>query len=197
MDREMIRALGADRRRIEIDHDRDRLDRDLNREQVHELACERDHDSARIVILPRSVRARLTRWTRVGYPHETCGLLVGSSDATTTRVIAATQARNLACERAHERFELDPRDLVAADRAARAEGRDIVGVWHSHPDHSAQPSDLDRSTAWSGWSYLIVAVTACGASEMRSWRLAHDRFVEETLHRSAREALDSHALEEH
>jgi proteasome lid subunit RPN8/RPN11 len=193
MDREMIRALGADRPRIEIDRDRDRLDRDVDREPVHEHAWERDHDSARIVILPHSVRARLVRWARAGYPRETCGLLVGSSDATTTRVIAATRARNLDRERAHERFELDPRDLLATDRAARAEGRDIVGVWHSHPDHSAEPSDLDRRAAWNGWSYLIVAVTTCGASEMRSWRLAHDRFVEETLHRSARESLDSHA----
>ena len=84
-------------------------------------------------------------------------------------------------ERAHDRFELDPRDLLSADLAARAEGREIVGIWHSHPDHPAEPSETDRLAAWPGWSYLIVQVTAQGAGAMRSWRLVGDRFVEEAL----------------
>ena len=132
-------------------------------------------------MLLRSVRERVAAWAHAGYPRESCGLLVGRSSLGAVRVTAATRARNLEQERARERFELDPRDLLATERAAGALGREIVGVWHSHPDQSARPSEEDRLAAWRGWSYVIVAVTQCGAGAMRSWRLASDRFFEETL----------------
>lgn len=83
--------------------------------------------------------------------------------------------------RARDRFELDPRDFLAAELAARRTGREIVGIWHSHPDHPAVPSETDRLAAWEGWSYLIAEVTRERAGALRSWRLVHDRFVEEAL----------------
>jgi proteasome lid subunit RPN8/RPN11 len=80
-----------------------------------------------------------------------------------------------------DRFELDPADWVRADDAARADGLDIVGIWHSHPDHPAEPSETDRLAAHEGYSYLIVNVTRDGVGAMRSWRLAEQRFHEESL----------------
>jgi len=56
-----------------------------------------------------------------------------------------------------------------------------VGIWHSHPDHPARPSETDRAAAWEGWSYLIASVTDAGLSELRSWRLSGERFLEEPV----------------
>jgi proteasome lid subunit RPN8/RPN11 len=134
-----------------------------------------------ILHLSNSVRDELVAWVRAGYPQETCGVLVGRVRNETVAVTRAARAGNMNRKRAHDRFELDPRDFLEADRAARAEGREIVGIWHSHPDHRAEPSETDRLAAWSGWSYLIVPVDRQGVGAMRSWRLVEKHFVEETL----------------
>ena len=69
------------------------------------------------------------------------------------------------------RYALAPEALLAAQKAARAEGLDLVGYYHSHPDHPPRPSAADRRDAWPGVSYLIVAVAGGAAGEARSWRL--------------------------
>jgi proteasome lid subunit RPN8/RPN11 len=127
------------------------------------------------------LRQTLAAWIGEGYPRETCGLLVGRVEGDEVVVESAARARNMNRIRAHDRFELDPRDFIAADEAARRDGREIVGIWHSHPDRPAEPSETDRLAAWEGWSYLIGEVTAAGAGALRSWRLLRDRFVEEAL----------------
>jgi proteasome lid subunit RPN8/RPN11 len=58
---------------------------------------------------------------------------------------------------------------------------EVVGIWHSHPDHPAQPSETDRQAAWEGWSYMILSVTGEGVSDVRSWRLDGDAFIEEVV----------------
>jgi proteasome lid subunit RPN8/RPN11 len=95
--------------------------------------------------------------------------------------VLVREARNLDTARARDRFDLDPADHLAAEELARAVGLEVVGVWHSHPDHPAVPSEADRAQAWRGWSYPIVSVTAGRARELRSWRLAGQGFVEEEL----------------
>ncbi len=129
------------------------------------------------------LRAQIEDWAAAGYPEETCGLLLGRALGEGTAVEQATHGHNLNRVRAHDRFELDPRDFIAAEHAARDAGLEIVGVWHSHPDHPAHPSETDRACAWAGWSYLIVAVDAGGAVDSRSWRLAggDGPFAEEAL----------------
>lgn len=117
----------------------------------------------------------------VGYPLEACGLLVGRLTDGRTEVTRVVQARNLNEERAHDRFEVDPRDFLTADEQARADGLEIVGVWHSHPDHPARPSETDRAAAWDGWSYVIVSVTRDGIADLRSWRLREQQFIEEQI----------------
>jgi proteasome lid subunit RPN8/RPN11 len=91
------------------------------------------------------------------------------------------QAPNLDQERPEDRYELDPQALLTADRAAQDHGLEIVGIWHSHPDHPACPSETDHAAAWKGWSYMIFSVTPYGVTEIRSWRLADNRFVEEEI----------------
>ncbi len=130
-------------------------------------------------------RAELEAWVAAGYPHETCGLLIGRRRGERTEVERVEQARNRNTERARDRYDLDPDDQLAADLRAREDGLEIVGIWHSHPDHPARPSETDRSKAWEGWSYVIVAVTADGVADLRSWRLSASsdpsRFVEEPI----------------
>src|SRR6266566_3211799 len=91
-----------------------------------------------------------------GYPHEICGFLVGPRGSRTAT--EAKRARNIVVERARDRYEIDPRDHIRIQREADAGGQDIVGYYHSHPDHPAQASRFDTERAWSGYVYLIVSV---------------------------------------
>ena len=131
--------------------------------------------------IPPPVRAELEGWIAAGYPHETCGLMIGTQDGDGVRVRRVVQAANLNTERARDRYELDPQAMMTADVAARAEGLDVVGIWHSHPDHPAKPSETDRAKAWEGWSYVIVSVNEAGVADLRSWRLYGDTFAEEPV----------------
>jgi proteasome lid subunit RPN8/RPN11 len=131
-----------------------------------ETTAERD-----VLVLPDDVRERLRELALAEYPREACGLLLGRVEGVRRVVDLVHPARNLNVERAHDRYELDPRDQLAAERAARDGGREVLGVWHTHPDHPATPSETDRAAAWSGWSYLILSVVRGELAELRSWRL--------------------------
>lgn len=134
------------------------------------------------LFIPSAVRRDLEQWVRDGYPHETCGLLIGRWNGQGAEVRRVAMARNLNTERAHDRYELDPQDFLRADESARAAGLEIVGVWHSHPDHPARPSETDRAAAWRGWSYVIASVTRKGVADLRSWRLnGEEQFEEEAI----------------
>lgn len=133
------------------------------------------------LILQADHHADLSRRVAAGHPHEVCGLLIGRLDGDRVVVERVVQAGNLNTERAHDRYQLDPADFLAADKAARADGLDIVGIWHSHPDHPARPSITDLEAAWEGYSYLIIRVTAAGAQDFRSWRLHDSLFREERV----------------
>ncbi|HEY3328155.1 MAG TPA: M67 family metallopeptidase [Novimethylophilus sp.] len=134
-----------------------------------------------VLYLPEPLRTRIASWVSAGYPLETCGLLIGRQNGAGVTVSETIAARNLNRERAQDRFELDPEAFIEADRQARDAGLELVGVWHSHPDHPPRPSATDRSFAWEGWSYLILSVDSKGVEDMRSWRLADDDFVEEAI----------------
>jgi proteasome lid subunit RPN8/RPN11 len=91
-----------------------------------------------------------------GYPHEICGILVGPRGGKTAT--DAKRARNIIVERARDRYEIDPLDHIRIQREADANGHDIIGYYHSHPDHPAQASRFDTERAWAGYVYLIVSV---------------------------------------
>jgi proteasome lid subunit RPN8/RPN11 len=133
------------------------------------------------LLIPETLHEELVQWVSAGYPFEICGLLVGRKSGSQCEVVRVTQARNLNLERAADRYELDPKDFLAADIAARSTGLDIVGVWHSHPDHPACPSETDHAAAWPEWFYVILSVTRDGVQEFRSWRLNEDHFKEEDI----------------
>jgi proteasome lid subunit RPN8/RPN11 len=118
------------------------------------------------------------------YPEECCGLLLGRSSDNGNEIIAIRRATNRNVDRRHDRFVIGPDDFIAADRAARKEGLDIVGMYHSHPDHPARPSSTDHAQAtFPGYTYVIVAVVSGRATDLTAWTLAADRsrFVTEAV----------------
>lgn len=120
---------------------------------------------------------------RAELPREACGLILGRElDDGTVDVVALEPVRNATTGTAEDTFEVHPEDHLALERRARANGLDVVGCWHSHPDSAARPSRTDLERAWPGWSYLIVGRAAHADLHVRSWRLdASGRFVEERI----------------
>jgi len=93
------------------------------------------------------------------YPHECCGILLGKSSDTEINVQQIFRAGNTRTDSAHNRYHIAPQELIAAQREGRKHGLDIVGFYHSHPDHPAQWSDTDFNEAhWFGCAYVITAV---------------------------------------
>ncbi len=93
------------------------------------------------------------------YPHECCGVLLGKSEADGNYVRALVRAGNTRTDSAHNRYNIAPVELIRIQRQAREKGLDIVGFYHSHPDHPAQWSTTDFAEAhWLGCSYVITAV---------------------------------------
>ncbi len=145
--------------------------------------------SGQMLIIGDEALQEMTAHAEEGYPHEVCGLLLGEVDAASSlrRVHEASRAKNLNLERANARYELDPTDYLRIDAQARQRGLSVVGVYHSHPDHPARPSETDQVGAaeiWEtaqSWSYLILAVIAGKVTSWRSWVLRDRTFHEELL----------------
>jgi proteasome lid subunit RPN8/RPN11 len=108
------------------------------------------------------------------YPHECCGVLLGHFADDGTRIVARTaRCGNTRTDSAHNRYNIDPRELVRIQREGRDRGEDIVGFYHSHPDHPAQWSKTDLAEAhWFGCSYVITAVEKGKAAITNSFELA-------------------------
>jgi len=131
--------------------------------------------------LPVAVRAGMEEAACRQDPDEACGLLLGRWTREHVDVVAARECANLVRVRARDRYVLDPVDHLAAEEDARSRGLEVVGVWHSHPDQPAHPSEIDRRGAWAGWSYVIVGVSRGVVTDLRSWRLVDGVFEEELV----------------
>ena len=121
------------------------------------------------------------------YPQEGCGLMLGTLENTTFQIhqiIPTTNVWNHP-EDAHrslrDRYEIDPREMLAAMKTARLNNLEIVGIYHSHPDHSASPSECDRTLAWSEYIYVICRVDSGSASATTAWQL-DDRQQFQSVH---------------
>jgi proteasome lid subunit RPN8/RPN11 len=130
------------------------------------------------------------------YPEECCGALLGR-DATEEgprEILGSLPLLNRREDSPHiecgmerstrrNRYEVSPQDVMQADKVAAERGLDVIGWYHSHPDHPARPSEYDRENAWPWYSYIIVSVQNGVAREMTSWRLKENReqFLEEQI----------------
>jgi proteasome lid subunit RPN8/RPN11 len=105
------------------------------------------------------------------YPHECCGALIGSGDSIT----AAVGLPNTTEEGPRRRFLVRPSDYRLAEAEATARGGELLGFYHSHPDHPARPSQFDLDHAWPNFAYIIVAVAEGRSDDMTVWFLEEDR----------------------
>lgn len=119
------------------------------------------------------------------YPNECCGILLGAFDAQGAALVDSILPIDNAREEAEQyhRFVITADDYLRAERAALAQGVDVLGFYHSHPDHLAIPSAYDREHALPFYAYVIVAVAQGRAGDLTSWRLTPDRqrFIQEDV----------------
>ncbi len=118
--------------------------------------------------IPEGIFSEIRRHGEATYPYECCGVLLGQADLDQNerQVSLAIRCGNTRTDSAHNRYHIDPKELIAAQKTARQRGEDIVGFYHSHPDHPAQWSQTDFAEAhWIGCSYMITAV-ARGKAEI-------------------------------
>jgi proteasome lid subunit RPN8/RPN11 len=136
------------------------------------------HSSKQIpMITTESVLERIRQHGTEAYPEEGCGFLLGTvTDDGDNRVVAIRRAENRQSDRRARRYQLTADDYRAADEAAQEQGLDVVGIYHSHPDHPAEPSetDLDEAT-FPGYTYVIVSVHDGTPDDLTAWTLAPDR----------------------
>jgi proteasome lid subunit RPN8/RPN11 len=131
------------------------------------------------IAVTRVVDAAIRAHGRATFPHECCGALLGRDGV----VREAFALPNTTAEGPRRRFLVRPDDYRIAEQRARAAGLDLMGFYHSHPDHPAQPSQYDLDHAWPSFSYVIVSVMGGVDKQLTSWQLKDDRsaFVEERI----------------
>jgi len=133
------------------------------------------------------------------YPNECCGILLGNSNGARRVVQEVVPLKNIRhdAQRAQEilpldepgresernRFLIDPLEQLRVEKDARARKLEVLGYYHSHPDHPARPSQYDRDHAWPWYSYVIVSVERGVPKDLTSWVLSDDRarFDEEQI----------------
>ena len=108
------------------------------------------------------------------YPHECCGALLGQDNGP-REILGLFPLINRRDDSPRNRFSVTAQDVLDAEKSARQQGLDVVGWYHSHPDHPARPSEYDRDHAWPWYSYVIVSVAPGQPQDMTSWRLNDDR----------------------
>lgn len=127
------------------------------------------------VVIGRGVVDHIRRHGEEDYPHECCGFLFGTLVDGAQRIVEARRQSNARTESREMRFLITPEDFRAAEKHARQTGRQMLGIYHSHPDDAARPSDYDREHAWPWYSYLILSVSRGMAGDLNAWQLRDDR----------------------
>ena len=123
--------------------------------------------------MPRAQAEAMITHARGGYPFEVCGVLVGRGEEGDRRVEHVVAVPNRETEAPRVRYQIAPEDLIRIQRQARDEGREIIGYYHSHPDHPARPSETDRRIAAEGLSdgivYVVIGVQAGTEALPTAW----------------------------
>ena len=138
------------------------------------------NNDARGVRISETIEQGIRRHGQETYPHECCGALVGRGG----EVIDLVPLPNTTEERPRRRFLVRAGDYRQAEQRATELGVELLGFYHSHPDHPARPSQYDLDHAWPTFAYIIVAIAQGAAAAMTVWFLKDDRssFEEGTLH---------------
>lgn len=108
---------------------------------------------------------------RAEAPREGCGLLLGEERGAALRILRAIPLANAAAD-PRRRYEIAPESFLATEKRAREEGLTVLGVFHSHPEHAAEPSAFDQGRAWPYYAYVILELRGGRIAAIRCWRLA-------------------------
>src|SRR5262249_15910589 len=140
-----------------------------------------------MIQIPSAVLREIYDHMESSYPYECCGLMVGTLEGDKKTVHTFRKCRNLNTERAHDRYELDPLCWLKTQREFEDSPWDIIGIYHSHPDHPSRASQTDTDRALDAqaavYSFVIVSVQKGTVASAQSWVLneAEKRFYEEPL----------------
>lgn len=129
------------------------------------------------------------------YPHECCGIMLGTVESPNHKKLVAVWAventwsediaqelqDDLPCSTTH-RYAIAPETMLKAMREAKRQSLEVIGIYHSHPDHPALPSECDRRLAWPQYSYVILSVIQGIAQDVQSWQLnSSEQFQAEAI----------------
>jgi proteasome lid subunit RPN8/RPN11 len=138
-----------------------------------------------VIELTAKQREEIASHGEQDYPYECCGALLGLFGSNgLKRVVETYRISNEREEAAkRNRFLIRPEELIKAERYAHSKDLEVIGFYHSHPDHPAVPSQYDLEHAWPIYSYIVVSVAAGHAGDIRSWEQQPDRarFNEEEI----------------
>ena len=138
--------------------------------------------------IPRAQVEAMLAHARTGYPFEVCGVLLGRGGEGARRVEEVVGVVNRETEAPRVRYQIAPEDQIRIQREARERGWEIIGYYHSHPDHPARPSETDRRIAAEGISdgiiYVVIGVEGGEKATPTAWvfRDATQSFDEESMH---------------
>ena len=126
--------------------------------------------------IPENAIAVMVANAERDYPRETCGVLVGKHHDTVLRAIPIPNQAEQST-----RYVFDPLVFRDVEREADREGLRVIGIYHSHPDHPAVPSETDRALAWPDYFYVILAVERGRVVEIRAWRIPERKATPEPV----------------
>lgn len=123
-----------------------------------------------MVVLTRAQVEAMEAHAAETFPEECCGFLIGET-AEPRKVSSLRRATNVVETNRERRYVIDPRETLAVEKETRGTGQEILGYYHSHPNHPAEPSEFDRSHAWPWYSYVILSIRDRRPADLRAWVL--------------------------
>jgi len=126
-----------------------------------------------VVVTKAQVRA-IEDHARETYPEECCGFLIGPTGEP-RRIEEIRRATNVVPENRARRYVIDPKETFMVEKSLTGSGLEIVGFYHSHPNHPAVPSEFDRGHAWPWYSYVILSIVDRRPEDLRAWTLDEGR----------------------
>ncbi len=144
-----------------------------------------------MISTPKDIYNEIIGHAKKSYPHECCGALIGKQKSEVRsqkseiikNLIKSYRMENVNKDRANDRYEINPKELLKIEKETSANGLEVIGFYHSHPDHPDRPSAFDRERAWPFYSYVIISVKNGMDISVKSWTFEDEKepFGEEEI----------------
>ena len=124
-----------------------------------------------VIYINKTTYQKMLADAKAAYPNECCGVLLGKDK----KVATARLMENINKDRANDRYEVNPKELLKIEKEASAGRLEVIGFYHSHPDHPDRPSAFDRERGWPFYSYVIISVHNGKDVSVRSWTFEDEK----------------------